>query len=121
MTELLSNTTFQAFVIAALMALVLWLAVVRKMLQSPEFKQMSLEETMQAEAGYSIKEQGTDALLGKSGVAYTDMNISGRIDIEGQLFDAISRGEFIEKGTPIKIIENRGNYFVVVKAPLLEA
>lgn len=111
--DFIANPTFQAFLIATLMAVVLWLGVARKMLKSRNFGNMSLEETMQANEGYTIKEAGTDDFLGETGTTFTDMNISGKIDVKGQRFDAITRGEFIEKGESIRVIENRGNYFVI--------
>ena len=117
--DFIANPTFQAFLIATLMAVVLWLAVARKMLKSRNFGNMSLEETMQANDGYSIKEAGTDNFLGETGTTFTDMNISGKIDVKGQRFDAITLGEFIEKGTVIRVVENRGNYFVVTEVDKL--
>ena len=102
------------------MAIVFWLTVVRRMLKSPNFNKMALDETMQANEGYSIKETGTDELIGATGTAFTDMNISGKIDLNGERYDAITRGEFIEKGTTITVIENRGNYFVVTKVATLD-
>lgn len=118
--DFIASPAFQAILIGTLIAILLWLAVAQKLLKSSNFEEMSLEDSMQAEEGYSIKEIGTDELIGQTGTAFTDMNISGKIDINGNRFDAITQGEFLEKGTPIVVVENRGNYFVVTGVDRLE-
>lgn len=83
------------------------------LLNSPAMRRMSLETTQDASEGYSIKAKDSDELIGQIGEAVTDLRISGRISVDGRFFDAITRGEYIEKGNTIEVLENRGNYYVV--------
>jgi membrane-bound serine protease (ClpP class) len=53
------------------------------------------------------------ALLGRVGVARTKMLPSGAVEIDGQMVDAITRGQAIEPGTYVTVIEVRANRVVV--------
>ncbi len=55
--------------------------------------------------------------IGAKGEAYTQLRPSGKVKISGQLYDAISEWEFIEKGTPIIILRQEGNKVVVCSSP----
>lgn len=66
--------------------------------------------------GY-ISSSDLDYLLGKEGVASTDLRPSGVGSFEGVNFDIISEGQYIEKGTPIVIYKVQGSKLIVkVKA-----
>ena len=52
-------------------------------------------------------------LLGKEGVTVSALRPSGIAVIEGRRLDVITRGELIEAGVRIAVVENRGNRFVV--------
>lgn len=55
------------------------------------------------------------AYLGKTGVAATDLRPSGKVSIDGEIVDVVSRGEIIDKGDPVKVIEVEGMRVVVVR------
>ena len=42
-------------------------------------------------------------LIGIEGTAATVLRPSGKVSIEGELYDGVSESGFIEKGTPIKV------------------
>lgn len=52
-------------------------------------------------------------LLGENGVARSPMFPSGRIEIDGKNYDAISQGIPIDPGTPITVIHVEGNVITV--------
>ncbi|OHB79976.1 MAG: hypothetical protein A2W31_06280 [Planctomycetes bacterium RBG_16_64_10] len=52
-------------------------------------------------------------LVGKTGVVRSPMLPSGAIAIDGRTIDAVSQGMAIEAGTPIEVIEVKGNRVVV--------
>jgi membrane-bound serine protease (ClpP class) len=52
-------------------------------------------------------------LVGKVGVARTKMLPSGSIEVEGNMYDAVSRGVAIEPGQRIVVSEVKGNRVVV--------
>ena len=81
---------------------------------------VALKEEMHAEDGYVGREDHS-TLLGSRGRARTDLKPSGSVVISldgGERFlDCISEGGFIEKGTDVVIVAERGPSLVVRKAP----
>lgn len=104
---------FFSVIVSLLASLLLLFAFEGSLMNSAAFGRMSLETTQKADEGYSIKGKDTDLLLGRMAEAATDLRISGKIVLDGIYHDAITRGEYIEKGQGVEIIENRGNYYVV--------
>jgi membrane-bound serine protease (ClpP class) len=51
---------------------------------------------------------------GDRGVAVTFLRPSGKVEIRGELFDAVSQGEFIEQGTRIQVARIEGNRMIVL-------
>jgi membrane-bound serine protease (ClpP class) len=51
--------------------------------------------------------------VGWTGTAHTALRPSGSALFEGEPLDVVTRGEFIDKGTPIRIMEQHGNRMVV--------
>jgi membrane-bound serine protease (ClpP class) len=52
-------------------------------------------------------------LLGHSGVATTNLMPSGRVEIDGELVDVVTRGELIDRGETVEVIETHANRVVV--------
>ena len=46
-----------------------------------------------------------DGMVGKRGVAKTDLLPSGDVRIEGRIYDAVSRGMAIDKGQAVIVVE----------------
>ncbi len=55
--------------------------------------------------------------VGAKGVAMTFLRPSGKMEINGDLFDVITDNEFIEKGTPIVVRAVKGNRVIVATVP----
>ncbi|MEQ9229927.1 MAG: NfeD family protein, partial [Cyclobacteriaceae bacterium] len=72
--------------------------------QSGFFKRISLTDTQAQSDGYTSN-FNTGDLVGKTGTAYTVLRPSGKIMIEDQMYDAFSRGDYIEKGDPVKVLD----------------
>jgi membrane-bound serine protease (ClpP class) len=54
-------------------------------------------------------------LVGKTGFAHTVFKPSGKLILNGTIYDAISDGEFIEQGQKIKVVEIKNNNIIVKK------
>lgn len=54
-------------------------------------------------------------LVGKVGFAHTVFKPSGKLIYDGVVYDAMSDGEFIEKGQKIKVVEIKNNTIIVKK------
>ena len=62
--------------------------------------------------GYSIS-KGYEKLIGERGIALTDLRPAGSIEIAGQKLQGMSRGEYIEKGSAVKVIDIDENQLIV--------
>ncbi len=71
------------------------------------FRRIALIDTQDRNKGF-ISDFKTESFLGKTGKTYTRLRPSGKIMIMGQLLDAYTRGEFIEKGKEVIVIEQTG-------------
>jgi membrane-bound serine protease (ClpP class) len=52
-------------------------------------------------------------LVGREGVARSQLRPSGTADFDGERLDVVTRGELVDAGSRIRVIENRGNRIVV--------
>lgn len=71
------------------------------------FKRISLNDSQESSQGFSVN-SNTQAMMGKKGLAHTILRPSGKVLIEDQVYDAFTRGEFVEKGEPIEVIGTEG-------------
>ena len=90
-----------------MMAVIVWLLSKGK-IHSP----ISLEEEQKKAEGY-ISSTDLDYLLGKKGIAETDLRPTGVGNFEGVNFDVISEGKYISKGTNLEIIKVNGSKLIV--------
>ncbi len=78
------------------------------------FKRIALQDVQTRETGYSSRfiEAG---FMGKTGKVYSVLRPSGKVEIEGELYDAYTRGEYLEEGTQVVVIEESGTSLKVKK------
>jgi membrane-bound serine protease (ClpP class) len=69
------------------------------------FKRIALTETQEREQGFTVK-ASNESLKGKQGIAHTVLRPGGKVMIDGQLYDAFTRGEFLEKGDTIEVLDD---------------
>lgn len=72
------------------------------------YKRIALTETQESSKGYTSN-FNKESMLMKKGIAHTVLRPSGKILIEGQLYDAFTRGEYVEKGQPVEVINETGS------------
>ncbi len=101
-------------ILAALAAvgLVFWLTP--KVNQWGAFSTITLASTQSKAEGYTSSFY-SDQLLGKTGKAHSRLRPSGRVEIEGEIYDAYSRGEFIDQDEQIVVISTEGTSLRVKK------
>ena len=94
-------------ILAALasVGLVFWLTP--KVNQWGAFSTITLASTQEKADGYTSSFY-SDSLLGKEGTVHSRLRPSGRVTIEGEIYDAYSRGEFIDQGEKIIVISTEG-------------
>ncbi len=83
--------------------------------KSKLFERIVLTVQLRKEAGYiSSYDKSTD-LLGKTGVALTNLRPAGAVLLDGKRIDVVSNGEFITMNTKVKVIKVEGIRIVVEK------
>ncbi len=78
-----------------------------KFTESKAFSRVALTETMKRSEGYTAS-FNTEPMIGKVGEAHTVLRPSGRILIDGEMYDAYTRGEYIEKAQQVIVISQEG-------------
>ena len=93
--------------LGVMLAFILWLLSKGKISRA-----IVLTEELNKEKGY-ISSNDLNYLLGKKGIANTDLRPTGIGDFDGVTFDVISSGNYISKGTAIMIKEVKGSKLIV--------
>ena len=78
-----------------------------RLTKTKAFQRIALNDTQQKSQGYTVNTL-SDTLLGKKGVAYTILRPGGKVIIDEQIYDAFTRGDYVEKGDTIEVIGNEG-------------
>ncbi|WP_245701830.1 NfeD family protein [Roseivirga misakiensis] len=71
------------------------------------FNRVALVETQERKDGY-VSTRFPENMVGKKGTANTILRPSGRIELDGEIYDAYTRGEYVEKGESIIVISQEG-------------
>ena len=77
------------------------------------FGTLAFTKTLDTEAGYVSQDMHIAEKVGKTGTAATILRPSGKVSIDGEIFDAVAAFGIIEKGTPIKAIRFENAQLVV--------
>jgi membrane-bound serine protease (ClpP class) len=101
-------------ILAALAAvgLVFWLTP--KVNEWGAFKHLTLATTQDRSQGYTASVY-SESLVGKIGTVHSRLRPSGKVELDGEIFDAYSRGDFLEKGQAIEVISTEGTSVRVKK------
>ncbi len=81
--------------------------------RTPFYGRLVLMDTQDAAAGYVVQAGDEASAVGLEGVALTMLRPAGRGRFNDKTYDIVSRADFIEKGSPIVIVEVDGNRYVV--------
>ncbi len=79
------------------------------------FKRIALETVQKRMEGYTSNFK-TESLLGKTGKAYTVLRPSGKVLIDDVLYDAYTRGDYIQRDEEVIVIGEEGTSLKVRKA-----
>lgn len=79
-----------------------------RLLNTNVFKKVALQETQSSEEGYTSTFYKKEPMIGKEGITFTRLRPSGKIEIEGVVYDAYTRGDFIDEGVDIEVISDEG-------------
>jgi membrane-bound serine protease (ClpP class) len=106
-----------ALAVAFLLALVGSYAIIRWLPGAKTFRgivlgsQVDRDEPASTESGATA---GAGPEVGARGTASTDLRPAGAADFGGRRVDVVTRGEYVEAGTPVEVVEVAGNRVVVL-------
>ncbi len=75
--------------------------------KSTIFSSVALTETQERSQGYTSS-SFKEPMKGKKGTAYTVLRPSGKVLIDGEMYDAYTRGDFIDKDIEIEVVNDEG-------------
>ncbi len=77
------------------------------------FRKVALEADLEE----AVSSPVLNNMIGKEGVAATVLRPSGKVSIDGELYDGVSDSGFIEKGTPVRVVrfENAQIYVQAIR------
>lgn len=108
--------SFLVVTISILISFVLSLYLSKKMATSNAFSWIVLNSTQPKEEGFIGVDSRLKELIGKTGYANTTLRPSGKVEIDDEMYDAVSEIGYIEKGENIKVIDYRAGQVYVVKS-----
>ncbi len=84
-----------------------------RLTESKAFSRVALTDTMSRQEGYTSSFY--KSMVGRRGVTRTVLRPSGRIEIEGEIYDAYTRGDYIDPGVEVEVISEEGTSLKVRK------
>ena len=76
---------------------------------------LALQSTQQSEEGYTIASKEYISMEGLYGLAFSDLRPSGKIEINGDFYEAQAMSGYIKKGDKVKIVRYEVGALQVVK------
>tara|TARA_Y100001968_G_scaffold46525_1_gene36715 strand:- start:2836 stop:4185 length:1350 start_codon:yes stop_codon:yes gene_type:complete len=106
------NNAYIGLSIATLGCLVCGILLFKAITQSKLYSKIIEYKPQRKEDGYSIS-KGYEKLIKKKGKASTDLRPSGKVEIDNNIYQAITTGDYIEKNSDIIVINIEENLLVV--------
>ena len=106
------NNAYIGLSIATLGCLVCGILLFKAITQSKLYSKIIEYKPQRKEDGYSIS-KGYEKLIKKKGKASTDLRPSGKVEIDNNIYQAITTGDYIEKNSEIIVIKIEENLLVV--------
>ena len=78
-----------------------------KFTETKMFARVALTDTMSRNEGYTSN-FNKESMIGKEGVAHTVLRPSGKVNIAGEIYDAYTRGDYIDKDVEIIVTSEEG-------------
>ena len=108
------NMAIRSMSYSFVLMLILGTLIFRVLTRSDYYKKLIPVEGQPSSKGFSIS-KGYQNLIGEIGKCVTVLRPSGRVEINGKVYQAMSTGEYIEKGESVKVSHTDENQIVVKK------
>jgi membrane-bound serine protease (ClpP class) len=90
-------------VTAMLGGIILFFFASSRVMNTKFFQRIALTDTQSRNAGFTSSFL-TEPMTGKKGIAHSVLRPSGKVLIDGKIYDAFTQGEYIEPGSEIEVI-----------------
>jgi len=87
----------------------------QKLITATPFKALTLQADQKRSDGYVSVYSEANSMVGKEGVTYSILRPSGKVIIDGEVYDGIADVSWIEKGSKIKVIRHEAAQLYVKK------
>ncbi|MEJ2594854.1 MAG: NfeD family protein [bacterium] len=112
-----SNVIRAFFVVIISVTLSIFLSIIiTKQLFNLNFaigSRLALAKTQQVDEGYTSASSAYSQMLHKTGVSKTILRPSGKVDIEGDMYDATALTGYIDSGEEIEVVNYRTGQLIV--------
>lgn len=112
------NAVLKAFlivVVSVFISILISLLFIGKLADSPVFSKIALDSVQKTEEGFTSADNLMKGLIGKEGIAHSVLRPSGKVLIEGEVYDAKSEYGYIDKGEKIKVFRYEAGQLYVEK------
>ncbi len=106
---------FFLVVFSLFVSFIMSIIISKKLFTTKSFK-LALNNVQNKNNGYIGIDSHQKEMIGKAGTAFTVLRPSGRIEIDGEIYDAKAEIGYIEKGVKIKVIRDEAGQLYVIKA-----
>lgn len=95
---------FSVVIFSMFISLILSLYISKKMFTGNLFGGLALNTVQEKDEGYIGVSNLKDTMAGKEGIAATILRPSGKVEIDGEIYDATALTAYIDKGVAIKVV-----------------
>ncbi len=88
----------------------------QKLFSTSRFGELALDTIQETKSGYTSANAAMTGLIGKTGVTFTMLRPSGKVEIDDDVYDATALTGFIDKGEKIRVVKYETSQVFVVKA-----
>ena len=80
------------------------------------FAKLAMQKTLDSDEGFIAVPTEQMSLIGQSGITLSVLRLSGKVMLNGKVYDAVSEDGFIEKDIPVKVTRYETGQIYVEKA-----
>lgn len=88
----------------------------QKLFTTSRFGELALSTVQETSSGYTSADNIMKGLIGETGIAFTMLRPSGKVEINDEVYDATALTGFIDKGEAIRVVKYETSQVFVVKA-----
>jgi len=107
---------FMIVIIATFLSLTGSFYIGSKLFSTTRFGELALDAVQAKSSGFTSADATMSTLTGKTGVAFTMLRPSGKVEIDDDVYDATALTGFIDKGEAVKVVKYETSQVFVVKA-----